>query len=203
MNIAVFSQFENGKDSLCDYLVDRLNKPAWHRTQPLYPAWYRASFASNVKRIFCETFGVTLEFVEEWKRKDEIPPGFQMPVRQGLIFIGDGFRSIQPNIWIDLLLKNNTKNLIISDGRYINESNYIRSHKGITILLWRLNHENDFPNRSEQEIMQFVNLLKGTPDGLITNKDIPFDVWIRNDGTLHDLYAKIDKIIIPLVKTKW
>jgi hypothetical protein len=195
MIIGIAGQHSNGKGIVATYLTDKLNK--------LYRiAWYHVGFADNVKRIFCETFKVNREFIEEWKRKDESPPGFQMSVRQGLIFIGDGFRKIQSNIWIDLLLKNNTKNLIISDVRYVNEFNYIRNNAGITMLLWRPNHENDLPNGSEQQVMQFVNMLKNVPDGLIKNKDIPFDVCIKNEGTINDLYEKINNIIIPLIKIK-
>lgn len=191
--IGVGGQFGSGKDIVCNYLAERLNGIFGEGF------WKRAAMACNVKRIFCETFGVNLDFIEEHKRVDKPPEGFDMNVRQALTFIGDGFRNIQPSIWIDLLLKNNQENLIISDTRYINECNYVRSHNGVTVLLWRPGHENNFPNRSEQELMQFVEILKNKPDGQIRSDDIPFDFWIKNDGSVEDLYYKIDKHIVPFM----
>jgi len=185
--IGVGAQIANGKDALCNYLADKLGSN-----------WHRASFASNVKRIYCEAFGVDLDFIEKWKRVDEPPPGFKMNIRKGLTFIGDGYRQIQPNIWIDMLLKNNERNLIISDARYKNEADAIRKN-GIAILLWRPGHENDIQNDSEQQLMPFVNQLKRTKDGEISDPSIPFDLWIKNDGDIDSLYGKIDNIIIPYV----
>lgn len=195
MLIACGAQFANGKNVLCEHLENKLNAVSGE-------TWQQASFASNVKRIFCETFGVDNDFIEEWKRKDEPPPGFHLPVRKCLTFIGDGFRDMQPNIWIDMLLRNNNKNLILFDLRYRNESEYIRNKGGITILLWRQGYENNYQNRSEQELMPFVRMLKDVPSGPISDKEIPFDIWIRNNGTLNDLHNKIDNIVVPIVLRK-
>lgn len=190
--IGVGGQFANGKDTFCDYLAERLNRD--------FGEWHRAAMANQVKNVFCETFGVTREFVEEWKRRDEIPPGFDMPIRQALTFIGDGFRKIRNNIWIDLLLKDNADNLVIGDIRYRNECDYLLHHNGMTVLLWRPGHENDFANASEQELMPFVNMLRNEPDGIILDKMIPFDLWIKNDSDVTALYNKIDNIVVPFVR---
>lgn len=194
--VAVGSQFGNGKNVLIDYLYSKLNQN--YKCQ-----WKIGSFASNVKRIFCETFGVPLEFVEEWKRRDGCPPGFMMPVRNCLTFIGDGFRDINQDIWVNLLLDNNDDNLLISDLRYVSEAEHIRDRNGVTILLYRPGHENDFPNRSEQELMPFVNRLKYGGDTVIEDQDIPFDLFIKNDGDLNCLYDKIDNIVVPYLAKKW
>lgn len=190
--IATFSQYANGKDELSNYLCESLNKQGTLH-------WKRNALASNVKRIFMDAFGVDTKFIEEWKRKDEIPEGFDKPVRESLTFIGDGFRGIKGNVWIDKLLNHNKENLIISDGRYTNEAKYIQDHNGITILLWRPGFENDYPSKSEQELMPFVRNMKECSDGEIF-KEMPFDLWIKNDGTLNDLYGKIDNIIVPFVE---
>jgi hypothetical protein len=186
--ISFAAQLGNGKDEAANYLVTRLKGE-----------WYRAALAENVKRIFCDAFGVNREFIEKWKRIDEAPPGFKIPIRRGLTMIGDGFRDVQENVWIDMLFKNNTKNLVISDCRYLNEANYIREHNGITVLLWRPGYENDVDNRSEQEIMPFVNKLKDHPDGEISDDSIPFDLWIKNDSDLDRFYHKIDTIVVPYI----
>lgn len=188
--IAIGSQHGNGKDSVCNYLHPILN----NREE-----WHKGSFATKVKQIYCDSFGVNMEFIEKWKRIDTPPPGFDLSVREGLTIIGDGFRNICKTVWIDHLLKNNKKNLIISDLRYTNEAVYIQENNGLTILLWRPGYENNVQNKSEQELMQYVNMLKDTPDGIIKRSNIPFNIWLKNDGTLIDLYRKIDNIVVPFV----
>ena len=102
--IATYAQLANGKDTLCDYLADAL---------PKEKTWERGAFANAVKDTYCNAFGVSREFIENWKRNPEPPPGMLMNVRKGLQFIGDGFRQIVPSIWIDIALRSKD-NLIIS-----------------------------------------------------------------------------------------
>lgn len=195
--IGIGAQYRNGKDTVADYLLQKLNE-----TKTLGP-WFRGSFAYEVKRLFCETFDVTPEFIEEWKVKTEIPPGFDMPIRDGLTIIGNGFRDIQRNVWIKKLLNNNSANIIISDTRYINEANQIQNRGGLTILLYRPGFENSKPSASEQELMPFVRMMKNKPSGFIDNEDVPFDLWLVNDGTIEDLHTGIDTVILPYIMNYW
>lgn len=185
--IGVAGQLRNGKDKTSDYLAEKLN-------------FKRNAFASNVKRIFCETFGVDLDFVEQWKTVPEPPPGFNIPVRQALQFIGDGFRKIKSDIWVDLIFRNSPDNLVISDVRYINELKTIKDNKGINILIYRPGYLNEDPNESEAQIRSFVEyfLNKGT-EGRVLSSEEKFslvDFFIINDGTLEDLFVKIDNLIL-------
>jgi hypothetical protein len=66
----------------------------------------------------------------------------------------------------------------------------IRKEGGITI-----------DNASEQELMPFVHKYKNLPDGVLENE--PFDLWIKNDGTLDELYKKATEIILPYVNKKF
>lgn len=181
--IGVAGQFRNGKDEISDYIARKLNLK-------------RAAFASNVKRIFCETFGVNLEFVEKWKTIPEPPPGFDMPVRQSLQFIGDGFRKIKSDIWVDLIFRNDPSETVISDVRYINELVEINKNKGINILVYRPGYLNEDPNESEAQIKIFVeHFLNKKTEGKVKDQHEKFgliDYFIINDGTLEDLYKKID-----------
>jgi len=195
--IGLGSQMRMGKDTAADHLLKRLNE-----TKILGP-WFRGSFAKEVKKLFCETFNVSPEFIEEWKVKTEIPPGFAMPIRDGLTIIGNGFRDIQRDVWIKKLFENNSANLVISDTRYINEANQIQNRGGITILLYRPGFENNKPSASEQELMPFVRALKDKPSGFIENEDIPFDLWLVNDGTLENLHNRIDEVVMPYIMNFW
>src|SRR6185312_2259683 len=172
--------------------------------------------ANRVKEIFELSFNKDRAWVEEWKRKDMCPPGFTKNVRQCLIGIGDGFRLMNPNIWINQILENPTSNQIISDCRYINECNHIREKGGVTVLLWREGFMNSLQNASEQEFIPFVKKCLETQswttgesrwkpfEGEIgPGMEMPFDIFIRNEGTVDDLERKVDEIIIPFLQRKW
>jgi hypothetical protein len=197
LTIGLAGQLGCGKDTAADYLCDRLNLTGEHGH------WIRKGFAHAVKKVFMDTFQVDWEFVENWKRIREPPEGFSKNVRESLIFIGDGFRQIQPNIWIDIAFRDLRYHQIISDVRYLNEVNRIRAEGGLNILMWRPGHENDIKNDSEQQLMPFVNRLcelDPIPEGLLDpDLDMPFDMFIVNNGTVEDLYAKVDELIIPEV----
>ena len=106
--IAAHGQAGMGKDTLCDYIAKKLNKGKKKE-------WIRTAFANAVKDVFCQSFGYTRDFVEEWKRKDEVPEGLKVTVRQALQKVGDGFREINPEIWIDLALRNSGKLLLATE----------------------------------------------------------------------------------------
>lgn len=215
--VGIAGQMQNGKDTLADYLASKLKYNINYEDDSfLSYLWSRGSFASEVKRIFSETFNVSLEFIEEWKVKAECPPGFDMPIRKGLQFIGDGFRKIQGNIWIDLAIRNIKSPTVISDCRYLNELDAISNSKGVCVLIWRPGKENDDPNGSESQIRPLVDWFAQT--GLEGNvvaelrdrglqDDIPsdcakVDLFIKNDGTKEDLFAKADSLVIPYIKQK-
>lgn len=199
--IGVAGQAQMGKDTLADHLVEKLGEK-----------WKRTAFADNVKKVYQDTFDRDRPFVEEWKVKPEPPPGFDMTVRKSLQFIGDGFRKIYPTIWVDLVFRRVTDPVIISDVRYINEFLRVKKEGGLNILVGRTEKLNDDPNRSEAMIRPFVKwCLDQAPDKdfVVFNgektKDAPplmskFDVFIRNDGTIEDLYEVIDKQLLPFVE---
>lgn len=202
--IAAFAQLANGKDTVCDYLLEKLNQ---ERTVA-EGAWQKSAFANAVKDIYCDAFGVTREFVEEWKRKSEYPLGMQMTVRQGLQMIGDGFRKVKPSVWIDIALRGNNRKILV-DGRYFNEAAAVKEKSGYNILIFRDGYLNDDPNRSEAELKPLVQYAKNSlQTGPVKyTQDMPeelklFDFYIVNNGNLQDLYNKIDKYLLPDILSK-
>ena len=184
--ICVAGQKRNGKDEIANYLAEKLNLS-------------RSSFAYKVKKIFCETFEVDFDFIEKWKNIPEPPPGFDMNVRDSLTFIGDGFRKIKKNIWIDLAFKNDPVDIAFSDGRYINELEKVKQKCGINILVYRPEFRNNIDSQSESQILQLVDIfLKLEKEGRVDDRLI--DYFIVNDGTLNDLYKKIDQHILQEIK---
>jgi hypothetical protein len=150
-------------------------------------------------------------FIEEWKVKKEVPEDFDIPVRQGLQMIGDGFRKIREKIWINKTFAKKGIPLIISDVRYPNEFKRIKQEGGINILIGRPDFLSDDPNPSEALIRPYVewclknleqpvtlldSVIKETaPDGI---KD--FHIFIRNDSSLEEFYQRIDRVVVPYVE---
>ena len=193
--VGLSGQMRNGKDVISDYLAEKLS-------------FHRAAFATNVKKVFINAFGVTHEFIEEWKVKDEIPPGFNTTVRKALQQIGDGFRQIKEDIWIDLTVKNLKGPTAISDVRYINELKKIRDLGGLNILVYREGFLNDDPNGSESQIRKFIEFyLKQDFEGLVNNRFEGIynlvDYFILNSGSLDNLYYKIDNQLVPWIKKRF
>lgn len=188
--IGCAGQLRNGKDVTADFLGDRLG-------------WNRGAFASNVKRIFCETFNVDPEFIEKWKTIPQPPPGFNKSIRQSLQFIGDGFRTIKDGIWIEKLLRDCPDSLIISDIRYKNELSKVKELGGINILIYRPGFLNDDPNPSESVMKDFVLhfLEKGVEGKVKSNGDYSLiDYFLINNGEISDLHNKIDNLVISQLK---
>ncbi len=194
--IAAFAQLANGKDTVCDYLAEKL------RSQN-FGEWKRTAFANAVKDIYCNAFGVDRDFIEKWKRNSDCPPNMIMPVRQALQMIGDGFRLVKPDIWIDIALRGDDRK-ILADGRYINESKAVKEKNGYNILIYREGFLNDDKNRSEAELRPLAVYAKNSlQTGPIRyTQDMPeefkfFDFYIYNNGTVEDLYEKVDKYLLP------
>jgi len=215
--IGIAGQLGNGKDVLADYLVKRLNDGIYnHRGIELVPEqlWQRTAFANAVKQVYQDAFAVDREFVEKWKRIPEPPPGMKMNVRKGLQFIGDGFRQMKENIWIEIALRGHQRK-VISDSRYINEAKAIAAQGGLMIVLWRPGFENSDPNPSESQILPVVQWCLDThqdgplhwtydyelyppPDGIQA-----YNYFMRNDGSIEDLYAKVDKELLPFMEARY
>lgn len=218
--IGVAGQAQMGKDTLADRLQVSLN--TWKResldqrmTDELI--WNRSAFAAAVKKVFCDTFGVDLAFVEQWKTIPEAPPGFDMPVRQALQFIGDGFRKIRSTIWLDLAFKDKSVPKIISDVRYINEFVRVKQEGGLNILVARPDKLNDDPNGSEAQIRPYVEWALrefGGESQMVTLRDLNwpylrrmapqnmemFDIFVCNCGTRDDLLELVDTQLAPVVR---
>lgn len=197
--ISCGGQLGSGKDTVADHLAKRLNAMSSGEV------WNRVGFAHAVKQVFMDTFQVDWDFIETWKRKDEVPKGFNLPIRKSLQFIGDGFRQIQSDIWINMAFRKD-ENKIISDVRYYNEAKAVHDHRGVNILIWRKGWENDDPNPSESQIKTTVDwFLKEDIQGIIEDFGVPedtdtvkpnlFDIFLRNNGTQEELFEKVDHLV--------
>ena len=181
--IGIAGQLRNGKTSIADFLLPYLDSD-----------YSKISFAAPIKKIVCDVFGVTLEFIEKWKPLKEIPPGFDVPMRDVLVLIGDGFRKIRSTVWMDKALEGLSRSAILDDCRYQNEIDSIKKRNGIIILVWRPEWENDSPN--ESQVRKLINYyIKTNIDGKVNGiNEYPYNqinYFIRNNGTIEDLKAKV------------
>lgn len=213
--IGIAGQLNTGKDVFSNYLLEKLNEEVykrfldnlaggesveenlWNCCRSTDPLWTRIAFADGIKKLMADIFELDVDFIEIWKRKEEPPPDYLMTIRQALQFIGDGFRKIKSSVWIDLTLKYDTPK-IISDVRYINEFKAIKDKGGINILLYRPGFENYVNHPSESQLRYLIHSLGDMTD----RKDVGdlIDLIVINDGTLVDLYKKIDTVVIPYIK---
>jgi len=214
--LGVAAQLANGKDVLCDYLVKVLNR-SYAENDP--NRWHRSAFANAVKDVFESSFGVDRDFTEKWKRNPESPPDMLQGVRKSLQFIGDGFRKIRDGIWIEIALRDESKKLVISDSRYINEAKAVKTKDGFMVVLYRPGFLNDDPNPSEAQIKPIVEFCANhLEEGPIPSyqtlvlafgeKAVPegmkyYDYYLINDGALEDLYSKVDRLLVPIIERKY
>lgn len=190
MVIGVAGQFRQGKDKASDHLAESLGLG-------------RDAFAFGVKRVFCDYFGVDVDFVERWKVVDEPPPGFLISVRRALQLIGDGFRGIRDDVWIEALFRRTPGSVVVSDVRYRNELAAVKERGGVNLLIYRPGFLNDDPNGSEAQIRPFVEhfLAAGVEGRVEASGDFGLvDFFILNDGGLDEFYAKLDSLVVPLLR---
>ena len=104
-------------------------------------------------------------------------------------------------------MQNNPEFSCYLDGRYLNELKNIKLNRGYNILLYRPGFENNDPNPSEAQIKilvdYFCSMNKEGDVSLIRDIEVEgsdlVDFFIINDGSLEDLYKKIDSLIIPYI----
>lgn len=206
MYIAIAGQLQFGKDTTADYLHTKLNERLGK------DFWRRSAFAYNVKRIFNETFGKDNDYIEKWKvQKGVVPPDLDMEVRTALQYIGDGFRKIKSSIWIDLVFRDKSPQ-ILSDCRYLNELKAIDEHNGFSVLLVNPARLNSDPNGSEAEIrplvvwaienrwnaenhLRHVRLIPEEFNAPAAMKHVNYVLF--NDGSKEELYSKISDKLVP------
>jgi hypothetical protein len=188
--IGISGQLRNGKDTVSEILVEKLKVLGLGN-------WTQIAFADAVKDTVCRVFGVTRDFIEEWKVVDEPPPGWEKSVRECLVWLGDGCRSWKSSVWRDRVAKA-PGNKVVSDCRYLNELNMIRE-SGIVIRVIRPGFQNNEENPSEAELSLWDDTNEG-PVG--SDAKIPFDYVLYNDGTIQDLREKITAQVVPFCANK-
>lgn len=181
--VGLMGKKHHGKTVVAEYLHERYD-------------FSIAAYADALKRKLSELTGIPLERFypttpeEKESRENEVIPEWGKTIRQLMQDYGDGCREIiHKEIWIramDRLLREKLygKRLVISDVRYVNEADYVRNNKGFIIRIIDPRKQSEDYHRSETE-----QGMVGPPYFLIVN-----------DGTLEDLFAKVDEALEDI---KW
>jgi len=165
-----------GKDSIADYLVSRYDYTKRAFAAPLKAAaqvlfgFTDEQVNGNLKETQT-SWGITPRAVLQWLGTEV----FRKRIHELIPGMGEDF-------WVHSTLNREIpKRLVISDVRFLNEVKGIHERKGRIIKVIRpvLGAVQTDPHESEAGI------------DLIQN----YDYLVINDGTLEDLYEKIDQIV--------
>ncbi len=186
MLIGIVGLIGSGKDTVANRLVEK-------------HGYIRDSFAKSLKDAVAAMFNWNREMLEGnttssrhwreqpdtfWSKKfgKEVTPRwvlqhFGTEVMRGQMYDG---------IWVDSCIgRYKGQNTVISDTRFINEIKTIKAHGGIIICVQR----GALPTRTEMKE-------KGVHQSEWDWLGYDYDINIDNNGTLEELYAKVDDLII-------
>lgn len=145
------------------------------------------SFADRLKDVTVALTGCRREDLDsfDFKENEFVPEylhvfcGGNVPTYRAFLqyFGTDVMRSYNDNIWIDSTLGKGCDNVIVSDVRFKNEADAIRSRGGIIVKVERAGYESFDEHISEVEL-----------------EDIQADVVVMNNGSLGDLDILVRKI---------
>ena len=118
--------------------------------------------------------------------------GLKLQKDRGFLqIIGDWGRQVNPNLFIKALLReidsSAKQNIYVSDVRYPNEF-FSQKNRGFTMV--RLTRQHRFVSADK-------NIAAHSSEKSL--QDYPWDIILSNDGELHDLYAKLDRVYSKIV----
>lgn len=182
MLLGIVGEKRHGKDTIGDYLVDKYG-------------FVKVSFAHPLKMMVKELFNFSEEQING-DLKEEIDPRWNASPRKLLQIIGtdlfrnrmgDYFPNLKDNFWLikakntidDLRKINPDVNIVITDCRFPNEVEMIRSLGGKIIKVVRSSIKTTDTHESELYIRNMND----------------HDKLIKNDSTIDDLYCEINDFI--------
>lgn len=182
MLISFSGKLRAGKDTAADFLVDNFGFVKHVFSDAIHEAMLKIDphvyYDWKTERLV--RYSSVVESLGYTKAK-ELPEVRRLLQRLGTEV---GREMIDENVWVDIMDRkiqaDASKKIVVSGVRYPNELNLIRHHGGLAVYVFRT--ENEKP--VEGEVHKSESSLQPGD----------FDAVITNDGTLDDLYAKVDEL---------
>lgn len=169
--IGITGNANAGKDTLADYIINNKNN-----------SFIKDALAKPIKDIMINQLGFTYQQCYNQQLKQTIDDFWGLTPREVMLLIGTKMfrQNWRYDFWVKLMQKkiidNADQNIIVSDVRFENQGQMIKSHGGIIICVERPNNPIKVKHVSEN----------GLPKHLI-------DCTIVNDSTIENFYKKIDQ----------
>ena len=168
----------SGKDTAADYLWERYG-------------FLKMSFADPLKRAASQIFGIKLELLYDRDKKEEVIDFWKMSPRQILQVLGT--EAVKPHFGADIWIKRfllsysvvcKTDDVAIPDVRFNLEAEALRGMGGTVVHIVR-------PGAG----LTGAAAQHASEAGVIV---APEDYVIHNDGTVEDLYEKLEGLLAAL-----
>jgi hypothetical protein len=171
MRIMLAGKKGSGKDAAASFLVKQYGGYTMSFAQPLYDMMYFCQKAMGIEPYKDRVFLTTM---------------------------GDYFRAINPNIFIQVCMDKayaiaKEANVYVTDGRYENELNAGKDD-GFYIIHLLAGNEVRQERRPGESITDSHSSENGFPD------DYHFHFTITNDGSLEDLHKALEGVVEAIVK---
>lgn len=190
--VGILGKAGSGKDTVAAYLCT--GEDVW---------CMQAALADKVKEVVKTVFDLEAVLYADRAMKElPIPELDGYSYRKLAQLVGtECFRSVFGIwIWVSALHKRLLEThwvgeaVVISDIRYQNEVQWILEQDGIIVYLDRPDAQPVAAHSSEQiPTLQYCHDAVDTYGGAV--------VYVENNGSLHDLYAAIEKQVVPLLKS--
>ena len=192
MLIGIVGLIGSGKDTVAQHLADK-------------HGFRKDSFAKSLKDAVAAMFNWDREMLEgstkesrEWRERPDTfwskQFGKDVTPRWVLQYFGTEVMRGQmyDAIWVDSCLgRYDGKPTVISDTRFPNEVDQIRAHGGKVIRVKKGDDPDWFTNYVEGNVVP-----KDVHSSEYVWARSEFDIIIENNGSLQDLYAKVDGLIV-------